>query len=110
MHTAEVKRLRVEPVHHHRGVGSRLMSVALDFCRELGYLKVVLDTRVERTQAIALFERFGFQLTRTRDVEGKQIHDFYLDLYRQRPEPERDSSHDEVQRQAAEQTHSKTQM
>lgn len=84
MHTAEIKRLRVDPAHHHRGVGTRLFEVALNFCREVGYLKVVLDSRVERTEAIALFERFGFQLTRTREVDGKKSHEFYLDLYRQR--------------------------
>jgi len=92
MHTVEIRRLRVDPSHRQRGVGTRLIEVALQFCREQGYLKVLLDTRVERTDAIALFERFGFQLTRTREVEGKQVHDFYLNLYRQ-SEPSRSDSH-----------------
>ncbi|NOG52817.1 MAG: GNAT family N-acetyltransferase [Planctomycetes bacterium] len=82
-HTAEIRRLRVHPEHRQRGVGARLMEVVLAFCREKGYLKVVLDTRVERAAAVALFRRFGFQLNRQRDVKGKVVLDFYLDLYRQ---------------------------
>lgn len=80
--SAEIRRLRVHPEHRQRGIGTRLMETALAFCQHRGYLKIVLDTRIERVEAIHLFERFGFQLNRTRDVHGKPIHDFYLDLYR----------------------------
>lgn len=82
-HTAEIRRLRVHPNHRQRGVGARLMEVTLAFCREKGYLKLVLDTRIERSAAVALFRRFGFQLNRQREVKGKAVLDFYLDLYRQ---------------------------
>lgn len=80
--SAEIRRLRVHPEHRQRGIGTRLMETALSFCQRRGYLKIVLDTRIERVEAIRLFEQFGFQLNRTRDVLGKPIHDFYLDLYR----------------------------
>ncbi|TVQ59406.1 MAG: GNAT family N-acetyltransferase [Phycisphaerales bacterium] len=81
-HLAEIRRLRVDPGHRGNGLGSRLMETALAFCRDRGYLKIKLDTRMEREQAIALFQKHGFYLTRTRDVGGKQHHEFYLDLYR----------------------------
>ena len=80
--TIEIRRLRVDPKFRQRGVGKRLIETALDFCYEKRYLKVRLDTRVERLPAISLFEQFGFQLNRTREVNGKKIHDFYLNLYR----------------------------
>lgn len=85
-HTAEIMRLRVHPMHRQRGVGSRLIEESLSFCRHKGYLKIILDTRIERAPAVALFKRAGFQLNRTRDAKGKKILDFYLDLYRQSKE------------------------
>lgn len=81
--TAVIRRLRVEPHHQRKGVGRRLIEEAVSFCREKNYLKVVLDARVTHDRAIALFERFSFQLNRTRTVRGERILDFYLDLYRE---------------------------
>lgn len=81
--TAVIRRLRVEPPHQRKGVGTRLIERAVSFCREKNYLKVILDARVTHERAIALFERFSFQLNRTRTVRGERILDFYLDLYRE---------------------------
>ncbi len=80
--TIEIRRLRVDPAHRQRGIGKQLIETALDFCHEQGYLKVRLDTHVEQIPAISLFEQFGFQLNRTREINGKFVHDFYLNLYR----------------------------
>ena len=79
---AEVRRLRVRGTFRRLGVGTLLMEKALAFCRHQGYLKVSLDVRIERGPAIALFTKFGFALARTRDIEGRKLLDFYLDLYR----------------------------
>jgi len=81
--SADVRRLRVLPQYRRRGVGSRLLETAIDFCREQGYLKVVLDVRVERAPAVAMFQKFGFTHAADRDVDGRQTIDFYLDLYRE---------------------------
>ena len=80
-HTAEIRRLRVREDYRRRGVGSMLLKEALEFCRRLGYLKVVLDVRIERGPAISMLEKFGFKLTRTREVNGRKLLDFYIDLY-----------------------------
>ena len=80
--TAEVRRLRVRRTHRRHGVGAKLVEQALTFCQHHGYLKVILDVRIERGPAIALFEKFGFQLARSREVEGRKMLDFYFDLYR----------------------------
>ena len=82
-HEAEIRRLRVRQDYRRHGVGTRLMQHALTFCRHQGYLKVILDVRIERGPAIALFGKFGFQLNRMREVGGRKMLDFYLDLYRE---------------------------
>jgi ribosomal protein S18 acetylase RimI-like enzyme len=82
-HGAEIRRLRVREDYRRRGVGTRLMQQAMSFCRRHGYLKVILDVRIERGPAIALFQKFGFQLARSREIEGRKTLEFYLDLYRE---------------------------
>lgn len=82
-HGAEIRRLRVRNDYRRQGVGAKLMEQALEFCLHHSYLKVALDVRIERGPAIALFEKFGFQLNRTREVKGRRMLDFYLDLYRE---------------------------
>jgi ribosomal protein S18 acetylase RimI-like enzyme len=81
--TAEIRRLRVLEEFRRRGVGTKLMEQALNFCREHGYLKVILDVRIERGPAIAMFEKFGFTLARVREIGSHKTLDFYLDLYRE---------------------------
>jgi ribosomal protein S18 acetylase RimI-like enzyme len=79
---AEVRRLRVRGAYRRRGVGTLLMERALSFCQHQGYLKIVLDVRIERGPAIALFQKFGFKHARTREIAGRKLLDFYIDLYR----------------------------
>lgn len=82
-HTAEIRRLRVDRAMQNTPIGSRLIEHAVSHCKELGYLKIVFDTRFELDQALDLFDRFGFQHTRTKSMNGKDLLEFYLDLYRQ---------------------------
>jgi ribosomal protein S18 acetylase RimI-like enzyme len=81
--TAEIRRLRVRADKRRRGIGAKLMEQAISFCRHHAYLKVVLDVRLEHEPAIALFGKFAFQLARRREVAGRCMLDFYLDLYRE---------------------------
>ncbi|MEM7681396.1 MAG: GNAT family N-acetyltransferase [Planctomycetota bacterium] len=82
--TAEVRRLRVEPGRTADEVALPLLEMALEHCRHHAYLKVRLDTRFDSEQAVGLFERLGFQHTRTRNTPGKATLEFYFDLYRDR--------------------------
>ena len=77
----EIRRLRVRSDWRRRGVGSKLVEAALKFCQDQQYLKITLDTFVERDAAIALFEKFRFRHSRTRQVGEKELMYFYLDLY-----------------------------
>jgi ribosomal protein S18 acetylase RimI-like enzyme len=77
----EIRRLRVRTDHRRKGVGSALVETALRFCQEKGYLKIQLDTFVEREAAIRLFEKFRFRHSRTRKLGEKELMYFYRDLY-----------------------------
>lgn len=83
--TAEIRRLRVDDRFRRRGIGSALMEQALRFCQERNYLRVILDTYMERDPAIKLFEKFQFRHGRTRNVGEREMLYFYLDLYGGRP-------------------------
>ena len=78
---AEMRRLRVTPSFRRQGIAGRLLRAALAHCRDQGFLKVLLDARLEQTAAVQLFEREGFQFSRNRESAGVQIREFYLDLY-----------------------------
>ena len=78
---AEIRRLRVRPSFRRSGIGSLLMGSAMAFCKQHGILKVILDVRIERAPAIALFEKFGFSHAKTREIDDRKLLDFYLNLY-----------------------------
>jgi ribosomal protein S18 acetylase RimI-like enzyme len=77
----EIRRLRVRSDHRRQGIGSALVEAALRFCQEKGYLKIQLDTFMDREPAVRLFEKFRFRHSRTRKVGDKELLYFYLDLY-----------------------------
>jgi GNAT superfamily N-acetyltransferase len=61
--------------HRGKGLGGRLMSTALDFCRDAGYRSVFLTTFAGLDAARALYERHGFVLTdeRTERTWGEPV-------------------------------------
>jgi len=79
--SAEIRRLRVRDSFRRKGIGTKLMQHAISFCREKHFLKVVLDVRIERLSAISMFNTFGFLHGRERNLNGRKLRDFYLDLY-----------------------------
>jgi ribosomal protein S18 acetylase RimI-like enzyme len=93
-HTAEIRRLRVDPRHQNEPVAQALLDEALNHCKSSGYLKIRFDTRLEKTLTTDLFERLGFHLNRERPAPGKALLEFYLDLYRpHNPDAEPNGSH-----------------
>lgn len=77
----EIRRLRVRPDHRRRGIGSKLLETAIQFCHDHGNVKIALDTFIDREPAIKLFEKFHFRHQRTKQVAGKELLYFYLDIY-----------------------------
>jgi GNAT superfamily N-acetyltransferase len=53
----------VDPAYHGRGVGKKLLTTALQWCRERGYLKVFLWTVDNLPQSRGLYEKAGFRVT-----------------------------------------------
>jgi ribosomal protein S18 acetylase RimI-like enzyme len=86
---AQMSGLRVAPELRGQGIGVLLVNESLKFCGDNGLIKVLLDTLVDQTQAIHLFERVGFQLSRKKEISGRECMEFYLDLYR-RPDSAND--------------------
>lgn len=78
----EIRRLRVAKQARRRGIGSALIETALRFCFKQQYLKITLDTFVEPEPTIRLFEKFLFHYERSREIHGRRLMYFYLDLYR----------------------------
>jgi GNAT superfamily N-acetyltransferase len=48
----EIRRLRVGQEHRRAASAAQLMEQALKFCRDRGYIKIALDTFMEREPAI----------------------------------------------------------
>ncbi|XP_026787431.1 N-acetyltransferase 8-like 2 isoform X1 [Pangasianodon hypophthalmus] len=61
----ELFRMSVSSECRHAGVGSRLGNVAVDFCKERGFSKVVLQTTFPQRAAISLYIKMGFKLVQT---------------------------------------------
>ncbi len=51
-----------------RGLGRRLLRVALAFARRAGFRRVVLETNVRLCEAVALYVRNGFRLLERRCI------------------------------------------
>lgn len=77
----QIRRLRVAHDHLRRGIGTALVEAALKFCQENQYLKVTLDTFMEREPAIQMFRKFRFRHQNTRQVGSKNLMYFYMDLH-----------------------------
>lgn len=61
----ELFRMIVSSACRRTGLGTRLAQTAIDFCKERGFSKVVLETSSTQRAAVALYERMGFTLTHT---------------------------------------------
>lgn len=55
-------RMNVSSECRHTGIGSRLGKVAVDFCKERGFSKVVLETSSTQRAAVILYNKMGFKL------------------------------------------------
>jgi|SRR4030095_181900 putative acetyltransferase len=57
----EVKRMYVRPVFRGRGLGRQLLKRLAEYAREQGVSLLRLETGIHQTEAIMLYERYGFQ-------------------------------------------------
>lgn len=59
----ELKRLFVRPEYRGQGVARALLTQLLSFAQSQGCSRLYLDTRISLEPAVALYRRFGFQIT-----------------------------------------------
>jgi ribosomal-protein-alanine N-acetyltransferase len=67
-----IVKLAVHPEHRRQGIATQLLTAGLRMLQDEGLLEVCLIVETTRKPAIALYERFGFEITRT-------IHTSYED-------------------------------
>jgi len=60
-HTAELKRMFVKPAYRGFQLGRKLLAVAIEEARSLGYQSLVLDSIADMDTALRLYRSFGFQ-------------------------------------------------
>ncbi|XP_030633646.1 N-acetyltransferase 8-like 2 [Chanos chanos] len=59
----ELFRMIVSSACRRCGLGARLAKTAVDFCKEHGFSKVVLETSSTQRAAVVLYRKLGFTLT-----------------------------------------------
>jgi GNAT superfamily N-acetyltransferase len=89
----QIRRLRVCKDYQRRGIGKALLETAIKFCEENQYLKVTLDTFMERPYVTEMFRKAGFVHGDTRHFAGKELMNFYFDLYSGPPQPHKEDGH-----------------
>jgi len=57
----EVKRMFVRPAYRRRGLGRQILNHLADYARGQGVSVLRLETGIHQTEAIALYERYGFR-------------------------------------------------
>ena len=79
---AQLRYFLIEPEYRGIGLGSKLMSLYMDFLRERGYKESYLWTTHELDTAAFLYKRLGFKLTEEKESTafGKSLREQRYDL------------------------------
>ena len=81
-----IVKLGVRPEHRRQGIATQLLEAALRILRDRGMLEVCLIVETTRKPAIALYEKFGFEITRILhtsyedDMSGDSFYEMKLHL------------------------------
>ncbi len=76
--TAKLRLFLLVPEARGKGLGKRLLSRCMAFARQAGYRHMVLWTHESHVAACALYQSFGWRLTRS-----EPVHSFGVDLIEQ---------------------------
>ncbi len=61
-----VFKIAVSNLHRRKGIAVDLLSHTFDFYKDKGAISVILEVRTTNSEAIALYEKLGFEIIRTR--------------------------------------------
>lgn len=64
---AELKRMYLYPIFRSKGIGQKLLDVAIQYAKSKGYKNIILDTTQKQLKAIKLYEKNGFSLVKQVD-------------------------------------------
>lgn len=57
----ELKRIYISPAFRGQGLGTKLVSLLIEWANELGYQRVLLETGEKLTESVALYKKLGFE-------------------------------------------------
>lgn len=60
--TVELKRVFVCPDYQGRGIGTKLVSLLMEWAEELGYERMLLETGELLTESCAVYRKLGFEV------------------------------------------------
>ena len=60
-HTAEIKRMYVQPKFRGRGISKLILRQLEDYAKELNYQCLVLETGLKQPEAMSLYSKFGYK-------------------------------------------------
>ncbi len=58
----ELKRVFVHTEYQGRGIGSKLVSLLIEWARELGYQRIILETGELLAESCAVYKKLGFEV------------------------------------------------
>ena len=59
--SVELKRIYVAPSFRKKGIGTKLVSLLIEWGKELGYQRMLLETGEKLEESVALYKRLGFE-------------------------------------------------
>ncbi|MCR5599248.1 MAG: GNAT family N-acetyltransferase [Ruminococcus sp.] len=74
----ELKCLYVYERYHGRRLGYKLAETAVDFAKEMGFAKIVLDTMLKHDKALKLYEKMGFR--RCERYNDNEMAEIFMEL------------------------------
>jgi ribosomal-protein-alanine N-acetyltransferase len=75
---AIIMRIAVDPDHRHLGIGSKLITAALDQFKRSNLKCVELDVDIVKNGAIKLYEKFGFKVMQVATVNYDEDTSFLI--------------------------------
>jgi len=78
--TARLRRMRVTERWRRKGIARALLEEAEQFCRGIGYKRLILDTTEQQTAAHDLYERAGFVRVGERSLGPFLVFDYVKEL------------------------------
>lgn len=77
---AEIKKMYLLPEARGQGLGRRLLDTLVGFARAVGYRRIVLESNSNLTEALQLYQRYGFVPVPPEHLSYRCDRAFALDL------------------------------